>query len=542
MGKFFFYNGNIITMDEANEFIEAVLVEGDKIRFCGNYEEGRQLVDDETTYIDLNGKTLLPGFNDSHMHLISYGLTKYKVNLLNAQSIEEIQHTLVHFLSKERNKIFKDWVLGHGWNHESFKEKVLPNKEDIDRVINDRPVFLARACYHICVVNSKALELAGITKDTKDPEGGRIDRDPLTGEPTGVLRENALYLVYNIIPFTDNIAEIKELILSSISDANKVGLTSIQTDDFSHLKSFNKIIDAYSQLKNEGRLKARINLQMLLENHDKLTEFLKLGIKSGDGDEYLRFGPLKILGDGSLGSRTAALEEPYEDDPTTDGVLIYKDNELEELLDKAHNNGLQIAIHAIGDRCMNQILKLYDGLQKKYQKEDPRFRIIHCQIGSEEIFNKFLELDVIADIQPIFTKTDMHMADKRVGKKRIEWSYIWKTMMKKGIRLSGSSDAPVEPFDPILGVYTAVTRQDLKGIPEGGWYPQESLSIYEALKLFTTNSAYSTFEDDIKGKIKPGMLADLVVLSENIIKLPASDIKDIKVELTILGGEIVFQR
>jgi len=529
-------------MDEANEFIEAVLVEGDKIRFCGNYEEGRQLVDDETTYIDLNGKTLLPGFNDSHMHLISYGLTKYKVNLLNAQSIEEIQHTLLHFLSKERNKIFKDWVLGHGWNHESFKEKVLPNKEDIDRVINDRPVFLARACYHICVVNSKALELAGITKDTKDPEGGRIDRDPLTGEPTGVLRENALYLVYNIIPFTDNIAEIKELILSSISDANKVGLTSIQTDDFSHLKSFNKIIDAYSQLKNEGRLKARINLQMLLENQDKLTEFLKLGIKSGDGDEYLRFGPLKILGDGSLGSRTAALEEPYEDDPTTDGVLIYKDKELEELLDKAHNNGLQIAIHAIGDRCMNQILKLYDGLQKKYQKEDPRFRIIHCQIGSEDIFNRFLELDVIADIQPVFTKTDMHMADKRVGNKRIEWSYIWKTMMEKGIRLSGSSDAPVEPFDPILGVYTAVTRQDLKGIPQGGWYPQECLSIHEALKLFTTNSAYSTFEEDIKGKIKTGMLADLVVLSENIIKTPAANIKDIKVELTILGGEIVFQR
>lgn len=541
MSKLFFYNGNILTMNE-NKVVEAVVVKDNKILFAGPYELAVRFTDNDTKYIDLKGRTLLPGFNDSHMHLISYGLLKYKVNLSEAGSIQEFRETLEKYAENEDIKVFKDWIVGAGWNHQKFAERRLPTKEDIDKVISDRPVFLSRACYHICVVNSKALEIAGITKHTKDPEGGKIDRDPTTGEPTGILRENAVYLVYNKIPFTEDKDEIKEIITESIKDANSVGITSIQTDDFSHLKNYNKIISAYNELHKEGKLNARINLQMLFKNIESLEEFLKVGIKTGDGNEWVRFGPLKILADGSLGSRTAALEEPYNDEPNTRGVLIYKDRELEEILSLAHLNNLQLAVHAIGDRCMNQILKIYEKINKKYPKKDPRFRIIHCQICSEDIIEKFKELEVIADIQPIFIKTDMNMALDRVGSKRIHWSYPWKTMLDYGVRISGGSDCPVEPFNPLLGIYTAVTRQDLEGNPKGGWYPKERLSLLEALRLFTANPAFDTYEEKIKGMIKEGMLADLVVLSDDITKTPLQEIKDIKVDMTIVGGKVVFER
>ncbi len=542
MGKSLFYNGSILTMEDDKKSVEAVIVENDKIIFCGDYNEGLKLIDDSTKQINLDGRTLLPGFNDSHMHLLNYSLSKLKVNFVGANSILDMQSRMKDYVERESIRIFEDWVVGFGWNHVNFEEKRLPSKEDIDKVISDRPVYLSRACGHICVVNSKALELVGINKDAQDPEGGRIDKDPETGEPTGILRENALFLVYDKIPINEEIENIKKLIKAGIKDASKAGLTSIQTDDFSHVKSYEKVIEAYTQLKNNNQLNARINLQMLLKDKEVLNDFLKRKIKTGDGDENVRFGPLKILADGSLGSRTAALEEPYNDDKTTDGVLIYKNDEIKEMFELAHTNGLQLAVHAIGDRCMNQILDMYRYLKDNYPKEDPRFRMIHSQIASEQIFEKFKELDVIADIQPIFMRTDMYMAEDRVGTERMKTSYAWKTMMEKGIRLSGGSDCPIEQFDPILGIYTAVNRLDLNGNPNGGWYADESIELYDALKLYTTNSAYSTYEEDTKGKIKQGMLADLVVLSEDITKVKKENIKDIQVDMTILGGKIVFTR
>ncbi|EOD00437.1 amidohydrolase [Caldisalinibacter kiritimatiensis] len=543
MGSLLFYNGNILTMNEkCNDEIEAVVVKEDKIIYTGNYKESLKYTNHDTLNIDLKGRTLLPGFNDSHMHLISYGLSKYKVKLNEVNSIKELQEKLLEHMKNEEVKIFKDWVVGSGWNHENFIEKRLPTKEDLDKVISDRPMFLSRACYHMCVVNSKALELAGISKDTKDPEGGKIDRDPITGEPTGILRENAIYLVYDLIPFTNDIQEIKKIIIESIKDANKVGITSIQTDDFSHLKSYDKIIEAYKQLRNQNKLNARINLQMLLKDKKMLEKFLKLGIKTGDGDKWVRFGPLKLLADGSLGSRTAALEEPYSDDNTTNGVLIYSDEELKEIIEIAYTNGLQIAVHAIGDRCMNQVLTIYESIYKKYPKKDPRFRIIHSQICSEKILKKMRKLNVIADVQPIFIKTDMYMAEERIGTERMKWSYCWYQMLNKGIILSGGSDSPVEPFNPLLGIYSAVTRQDLHGKPKGGWYAEEKVKLQEALKIFTKNSAYCTYEEDIKGMIKEGMLADMVVLSDDITKISQSAIKDLKVDMTIVNGNIVYTR
>ncbi|WP_069649279.1 amidohydrolase [Caloranaerobacter ferrireducens] len=542
MSKLFFFNGKILTMEDDYKEVESVVIEDNKINFCGSYKEGKKLINKDTKCIDLKGRTLLPGFNDSHMHLISYGLSKYKVDLSNADSISYMQRALKEFVNNEKVKVFKEWVLGQGWNQENFIEGRLPNKDDIDKVIDDRPVFLSRACYHICVVNSMALKLAGITKETKDPEGGKIDRDPITGEPTGILRENAVYLVYNLIPFTEDIGEIKEIIQSAINDANKVGITSIQTDDFSHLKSYKKILDAYQELKNEEKLNARINFQMLLDTKDKLIDFLKLNKKTCDGDEFVRFGPLKLLADGSLGSRTAALEEPYSDDIKAKGVLIYTTKEIEEILTLAHVNGLQLAVHTIGDRAMRQVLEVYSKLNEMHYRQDARFRLIHCQIASKDIIRKFKKLNVIADIQPVFIKTDMQIAEKRVGKERLRYSYAWKTMYNEGVFLAGGSDAPVESFNPLYGIYCAVTRKDLNGNPEDGWCPDEKLDLYTALKLFTINPAYCTFEENIKGSIKVGKLADLVVLSEDITKIPLDKIKDVKVDMTVLNGKVIFSR
>ncbi len=540
MNKKFFYNGNILTMEDEVMSVECVVVEDDKIAFCGSLESGNKYIDEYTEKIDLKGRTLLPGFNDSHMHLLNYSFSQFKADLFEIDSIVTMQNKLISFVENEQITVFEDWVVGYGWNHVYFEEGRLPCKEDIDKIINDRPVFLSRVCGHICVVNSKALELAGINKDTIDPDGGRIDKDPDTGEPTGILRENALYMAYEKIPKSNDIDKIKDLILKAVSNANKTGITSIQTDDFSHMDSYESVIKAYHELKNEGRLNARVNLQMLFKNIQNLNSFLKLHIKTGDGDENLKFGPLKVLADGSLGSRTAALEDPYSDDQNTDGVLIYSDKEIYQMLETAHKNGLQLAVHAIGDRCMNQILDAYNSINQAYPKDDPRFRIIHAQICSKEIFEKFKKLNAVADIQPVFMKTDMYMAEDRVGKERMKTSYAWKTMLDMGIHISGSSDCPIEPFDPILGIYSAVTRKDLNGNPSDGWYKEECLGLYDALKLYTTNSAYSTFEENIKGKIKEGMLADLVILSDNITKIPKDNIKDLKIDMTMLGGKIVY--
>lgn len=542
MSKLFFFNGKILTMEDDCKEVECVVTENNKIIFCGSFKEGKELISSDTKCIDLKGRTLLPGFNDSHMHLISYGLSKYKADLSNADSISNMQKTLKEFVNNEKVKVFKEWVLGQGWNQENFNEGRLPNKDDIDKVIKDRPVFLSRVCYHICVVNSMALKLAGITKETKDPEGGKIDRDPITGEPTGILRENAVYLVYNLIPFTEDVEEIKEIIQLAINDANKVGITSIQTDDFSHLKSYKKILNAYQKLKSEEKLNARINLQMLLNTKDKLIDFLKLNKKTGDGDEMVRFGPLKLLADGSLGSRTAALEEPYSDDSTTKGVLIYTTKEIEEILTLAHINDFQLAVHTIGDRAMRQVLEVYSKLSEMYYRKNARFRLIHCQIASKDIIRQFKELNVIADIQPVFIKTDMQITEKRVGKERLKYSYAWKTMYDEGVFLSGGSDAPVESFNPLYGIYCVVTRKDLNGNPADGWCPEEKLDLYTALKLFTINPAYCTFEENIKGSIKVGKLADLVVLSEDITKIPLDKIKDVKVDMTVLNGKVIFNR
>ena len=337
--------------------------------------------------------------------------------------------------------------------------------------------------------------------------------------------------------------EVKQLILDYQEDLLKTGLTTVQTDDFKLWDAtFKDILEAYKELEREGRLKVRFIQQLRLIDHRELDEYLALGIRPYEGSEMFRTGTFKLLPDGSLGGKTAALLEHYEGEPGNKGILTYTREQLYSLLEKAHRNGLQLAMHAIGDGAMDLVLSCYQELQEKYPREDPRFRIIHCQITNEDILDRFAAQNVIADIQPLFIKADMEVAEQLIGKERLRTSYNWKTMLKKGVHISGSSDAPVESFDPRLAIYCAVTSKNLEGKPEDGWMPEQRLSREEAIALYTTGAAYTCYEESIKGMLRQGYLADFLVMPEDIMNVPEDRIQTLEVEEVWVGGEKVYTK
>lgn len=534
------YNGNFFTADKKKEKVEAVAIKDGKIAATGTNQEVLGYKNSSTKLINLEGKTAVPGFNDSHMHLLSYAVSLEKADLNGAKSIDEIKKRVRDFI--ERNNIPEGrWVLGRGWNHSFFAEKRLPSRHDLDEISQNHPIALTRTCGHLCAVNTRALKEAGIFDSPPRVEGGDIDLDD-NGLPTGILKENAQNLIYKIIPPLSK-GQIKELIIKAAENCIREGITSVQTDDFEAVKSdFKDVLDAYFELDSEKRLKLRVNEQCLLPEIEKLKAFIGMGYKTGYGSEFFKIGPLKLLSDGSLGGRTAALRMPYADDETTAGILIYSEEELDRLVEMGHLSGLQVAVHAIGDRAMDMALESFEKALSKYPKEDPRFRIIHAQITTRDIIEKFKKLNVIADIQPIFVSTDLAVVEERIGKERAKWTYNWKTFIDYGVHVAGGSDCPVEPFNPLYGIYAAVTRKNLDGYPENGWLPEQKLSVEEALYIFTMGSAYASFEENIKGSITPGKLADIAVLSDNIFEIEPDGIKDVNVEKTIVDGEIVYEK
>lgn len=532
------YNGNIVTMDIKNPRARAVAVCGNKIVAAGSDQEIMSLKDSRTKTVDLKGKTVVPGFNDSHMHLLSYALSAEKADLNGCRSIDELMDATKRFLD-ESNIPEGGWVQGRGWNHELFREKRMPTRHDLDRISERHAVVLTRVCGHVSCVNTMALKMAGIYEDPPAVEGGSIDKDQ-SGVPTGILKENAMDLIYKLIPPPDE-HKIKELIVRAGRDFLKTGLTSVQTDDFTAVETdFEDILEAYFELDRDHKLPVRVNEQTLLPTMEKLESYLAMGYKTGDGSGFFKIGPLKLIADGSLGGRTAALSEPYADDPENRGIALFEQEELDRLVERAHAGGLQIACHAIGDRAMQMVFESYKKAMDKYPKANSRFRIIHCQITTQELLDKFREYGVIADIQPLFVSTDLSIAEERLGKVRAGWAYNWKTLLDKGVHVAAGSDCPIESYNPVLGIYAAVTRRNLMGYPQDGWLPGQKLSVEEAVRLFTIGSAYASFEEGIKGAIAPGKLADMAVLSEDISNIRPDEIKEVKVQHTILDGEIRF--
>ncbi len=532
-----FINGKVYTVNESQKFAEAVVIENNKIIFVGSSEEAKKYIDDSTEIIDLDGKLMLPGFNDAHVHFIGGGFYEMGIDLRDVTSINQFRKILIDYISDHPGK----WVKGGRWDHEKFDTKKLPTKKDIDDITNDIPVLLSRMDGHMALANSYALKLAKITKDTKNPEGGLIEKDPVTGELTGILKDNAIDLVNDIIPDPDE-DEYYKACLKALDDAKRFGVTSIQDITFNYNQDPEKIMEdlvTYQKVKKNNKLTCRIYTRLPIDNYKDLVEE---GIQYNFGDNFLRIGSLKAYADGSLGSSTAWFFEPYENDSANTGLPndIILDGRMEKWSLDADKHKLQISVHAIGDKANSYLLDLVQKLKNENPDWDRRFRIEHAQHVKPDDIIRFGKLGVIASVQPTHCIEDGSWAESRIGKERIKYTHPYKSFLDNNVKVCFGTDWPVVSLNPLLGIYAAVTRRTVDGKNPNGWIPEQKISVEEAIKCYTLNSAYAEYSENIKGSVEPGKLADLIVLSDDILTIDPVKIKDVKVLLTMVDGKIIY--
>lgn len=531
-----FYNGNIYTADKNNTVAEAMFIEGDKIKFIGTNKEVEKYEHMAVGIIDLNKKTVVPGFIDSHIHLLAYGNSLSEVNLSECKSIDEVIEVSKKFIVN--NHINSSmWLIGFGWNQENFDCKKMLTKFDLDKISIDIPIVFNRACFHITACNSKALELAGITKDTVI-DGGEVD--VVDGDTTGILRENASSLVERYKPQATR-KDKKALVLKGLEKLSSYGITGIHTDDLGKDNGGLEMLEIYKELDMEDRLSVRIYIQSRITNFKEARNYFDVGFDKYNGSDNFKLGSIKLLGDGSLGGKTAAMNEPYENSTET-GIALFTQEELDNIVDLAHKNNVAVVIHAIGDRTIDMAIKSFIKAMKKYPDQDVRHGIVHCQITSKEALEKIRENNILAYVQPIFVAADSKVVEKSVGKERAKYSYNWKTLHDGGVVLTFGTDSPVESPNPYENIYCAVTRKDLYGKPEGGFLPEQYLTVEESIKAYTINSAFASYDENIKGSLEVGKLADFAVLSDNIFEIDKNRIKDICCVMTVKGGKIVFDK
>lgn len=531
-----FYNGHIITMDKEQPIAEAMAIQDGRFQAVGNNQEILALQSIDTVLTDLKGQTVTPGFNDSHMHLMNVGALQEMVVLTGVSSRAALIEAGQRFMIENPEL---QWIVGRGWNQAYFPDNKMPTRYDLDQISTEKPIAFRRACGHITVVNTKALEMAGLLQSFTQPVGGHVDVDS-AGMPTGILRERASRLVMHLLP-KRNKDDYKRLIKKGAEVAASLGLTTVQTDDFGSTKGMEEKLQAYQEVLAAGELPVRVNLQMLLSTPEEIESYLEIRKAYTFPPHTVSYGPLKLMTDGSLGGRTAFMHAPYSDDPSTCGVSTMTQEKINEMYRVGHKHGLQLAAHAIGDHAIQKLLNAYRLVKTEMPKEDMRPRIIHAQITTPHILEQMQQLGVVCDIQPIFVPTDMYFVEERLGKARAMQSYPWKTMRELGIPTAGGSDSPVESCNPLWGIAAAVTRQDHNGYPEAGWRPEECLPVEAAIELFTMGSAYANFDEKIKGSIANGKLADFVVLSENIYQVDPTEIQDIYVKTTFVNGQKVYE-
>lgn len=522
-------HGNIYTGDAERPRAEAVAIRGDKIIAVGSAADLQKWKGPKTDTIDFAGRFAMPGFNDAHVHLGSAGQGKLQVQLNGARSIEEVQERIRAQVARTRPG---EWVVGEGWDHTLWQSKKFPTRQDLDAVARDRPMIFAHISGHVAIANSKALELAGISKQTPNPAGGEIERDA-SGEPTGMLKEGAaMALVRAKVPPVSNEKRRRGIALA-LADAAQSGVTSLQ--DNSDWRDFL----VYQQIKREGKLTARITEWLpFLAPLKRLQAMRREG---GTSDPWLRTGALKMVTDGALGSRTAAMLEPYSDDLSTSGILTLDPEKLKQMAIERDRAGFQLNFHAIGDRANRISLDAFAAARAANGPRERRDRIEHGQIVAPQDFARFAELGVIASMQPSHQTTDMRWAEQRVGAERAKGAYAWATFLKQGVRLAFGTDYPVEPINPLRGLYACVTRELPDGGPSGGWQPQEKISMDECIRAYTSGSAYGEFEEGRKGQIKPGLFADIIFLSSDVTQVKPAEIVKTKVLRTIVGGRTVYQ-
>ena len=474
--------------------------------------------------IDLQRRLVVPGFNDSHVHLVDGATALVEVDLRGAASAADLGARLQGYAKTQPKG---RWILGGYWDHEAWPEKSLPTRADIDALTPDHPVFVQRLDGHMALANSLALKLAGITRDTPVPDGGAIVRDA-GGEPAGVLKDNAMDLVTRAVP-PPTLEETMTKARAALGHAARLGVTTIQDMTTSATE-----LTAYQQLRAAGELPVRITSHQ----NRRIEGLVAAGIRTGFGDDWLRIGGIKLFADGAMGSGTAAFYAPYADDPSTSGLLIQSPEALERKMRDADAAGFQLIVHAIGDKANATVLDILTRMRASGW-QDRRPRIEHAQVVRDADKARFAALDVIASIQPTHCIDDMRWAEKRIGRARAAEAYDFKSFVTAGVRIAFGTDWFVEPLDPMLGLYAAVTRQFPDGTPDGGWFPEERLTLAQAIEFYTAGSAYGEFAESRKGRVKAGYLADLVVLSKNLFDIPPREILTTKVTLTIVGGRIV---
>ena len=537
--KTIYYNGRVYT--GKLPLVQAFAVEGDKFTFAGSDEETLALWAEGDEKVDLGGKFVCAGFNDSHMHLLNYGQSLNMAPLYaHTGSLEEMLICLKEFMAVNPG-IRGEWLMGRGWNQNYFSDvHRMPTRWDLDTVSAQVPICAVRACGHALVLNSKAIELLGITADTPQPEGGQIVLEK--GVPNGIFFDNAMEPIYESVPVPGR-EELKNMIRSACKALNAYGVTSSQSDDYCVFRSvhWKEINEAYRELEQSGELTVRVYEQSNFTDLPSLTEFVEGGNVTGAGSEFFKIGPLKMLGDGALGARTAFLSRPYADDPTTCGIPVFSQETFDELIGYANAHGMQTAVHTIGDACLDRVLSALDKALEANPREDHRHGIVHCQICRPEQLDKMAQMKLHIYAQSIFLDYDIHIVEQRVGKELAASSYSWKTLKDKGATVSNGTDCPVELPFAMGGLQCAVTRQDLKGsVPP--YLPHEAFDLQEALDSYTAAGAYASFEEGIKGRIEPGMLADFVVLGEDPFAVDPAAIKDISVDMTVVGGRMVYSR
>lgn len=521
-----FINGNIYTIKEENDKIEAFGVKDGKIVFTGSNIKALDIKDDASEVIDLNHQVIIPGLTDTHMHLYDYCKNLEDVNLETARSIKDVIELMI---IKAKGIAPGKWIKGVNFDDTKFIEEVLPTKNDLDKISTVHPVIIRRSCLHVVCVNSLALSLSGVVKGYIPEVSETVEYDS-KGEPSGVVREGAIRLFDQIIPeaFSSR-KEKKEAILKVLTDISSRGLTTVHTYETKLVENDDEIT-IYRELEKEGRLPVRV--LVCLDKIFKKDNFIDKKMSK------VTYGSYKLFVDGSLGSRSAALLEPYSDDQNNYGILIYSQKELDNKMIEAYENDMQPAIHAIGDKALEMTLSSIENILKKFPYNGQRFRIIHAQLINESLLERMKKLPLVIDIQPGFVSSDLQWIKDRLGEHRLHHvAYAWKTMMDAGLIVTGGSDCPVVSYNPFEGIFSAVTRQDNKGCPKEGWFPREKLSVYEAICLYSKNAAYATCEENAKGTIEKGKLADFIMIDKDPFLINPVDIRKIKVLKTFLGGE-----
>lgn len=529
-------NGKILTIDDANPITEAIAIKGDLIVATGNTGKIRDWIEyGKTEVIDAEGRLVIPGFNDAHVHFGPLDPDFIELRYITDPAVitEKVKAQVARTIPGELIK-------GGHWVHELFADKKWPSKELIDKVSPDNPVILNRADGHSTLVNSYVLRLSGITKDTPDPFGGEIQKDPVSGEPTGILKDAAMDLIKTGAAKTEFTAEEQkdkewQGYLLAMKEAREYGVTSVQNAGWGDF-------DAYERLHKEGELTLRIDLGApLTADEEKLGNYLELQKKYPDEGNWIRFGYLKAFSDGSIGSSTALMFEPYTDNPSTSGLAMWKYEELEEMIVKADKMGFQIGVHAIGDKANNWVLNAFEKAIEVNGTRESRHRIEHSQTLQLSDIPRFAQLGVIPSMQPTHCISDKLFYEKRVGYERCKGTYAWRSLINEGSVLAFGTDYQVEPLNPMEGLYAAVTRKDRLGEEGNGWFPEQKLKMEEAIKYYTLGSAYAQFMEDRKGMIKESYLADIVIIDRDLLTIPESEIMKTKVDYTIVGGKIVYR-